>query len=252
MELFPAIDLRGGVAVRLTQGDFGREQRYGDPTSVAASYIAGGAGWIHVVDLDGARTGVPHERAVLAEIVRMAQESGVRVEFGGGVRTEDDAEELLASGVTRVVFGTAALEEPALAGRSARRWPGRVAVGLDYRVRSDGMAEAQAQGWLAGTGQSLEDLLELWAHEPVGAVVATAVARDGMLAGPDLEGLRSLLAATALPIVASGGVSTTADLVALARLSAGGRRLAGVVVGKALVEDRFTVEEGVAACAASA
>ena len=114
------------------------------------------------------------------------------------------------------------------------------------------MAEAQAQGWLAGTGQSLEDLLELWAHEPVGAVVATAVARDGMLAGPDLEGLRSLLAATALPIVASGGVSTTADLVALARLSAGGRRLAGVVVGKALVEDRFTVEEGVAACAASA
>jgi len=251
MDLLPAIDLRAGAAVRLTQGDFGRERRYGDPAALAARYLAGGARWIHVVDLDGARTGVPHERAALAEIVRLAEGAGARVEFGGGVRTEDDAEELLESGVARVVLGTAALEEPAMAGRSARRWPGRIAVGLDYRLRADGVAEAQAQGWLAGSGWAVTELLELWAAEPVGAVVATAVSRDGMLAGPDVEGLRALLEATALPVVASGGVSQPDDLVRLARVQAGGRRLAGAIVGKALVEERFSVEEGLAACAAS-
>jgi phosphoribosylformimino-5-aminoimidazole carboxamide ribotide isomerase len=251
MDLLPAIDLRGGTAVRLTQGDFAREDRYGDPVALAASYIEAGTRWIHVVDLDGARTGVPHERAVLGSIVRLANEAGVEVEFGGGIRSEDDAEEILDSGVSRVVLGTAALEEPALAGRSARRWPGRVAVGLDYRVGEDGVAEAQAQGWLAGSGQTLTDLLELWQHDPIGAVVATSVARDGMLSGPDLGGLQALLEATSLPVVASGGVSNVDDLVALARLEAGGRRLTGAIVGKAIVEGRFSVKEGIAACAAS-
>jgi phosphoribosylformimino-5-aminoimidazole carboxamide ribotide isomerase len=250
MDLLPAIDLRGGTAVRLTQGDFGREDRYGDPVALAASYIEAGARWIHVVDLDGARTGVPHERAVLGGIVRLATEAGVDVEFGGGIRSEDDAEEVLDSGVSRVVLGTAALEEPALAGRSARRWPGRVAVGLDYRVGEDGVAEAQAQGWLAGSGQSLVDLLELWQHDPIGAVVATSVARDGMLSGPDLAGLQALLDATSLPVVASGGVSNVDDLVALAGLEGGGRRLSGAIVGKAILEGRFSVGEGMAACAA--
>lgn len=252
MELLPAIDLRAGRAVRLTQGDFEREERYGDPAALAASYIEGGARWIHVVDLDAARTGVPHERAVLAGIVRLAAAARVNVEFGGGIRSEDDAEAVLESGVARVVLGTAALEDPALAGRCARRWPERVAVGLDYRVGADGVAEAQAQGWLAGSGRAVTELLELWAHEPIGAVVATSVARDGMLEGPDLAGLQALLEATALPVVASGGVSTLADLAALAGLAAGGRGLAGAIVGKAIVEGRLSVEEGVAACAASA
>jgi len=252
MELLPAIDLRAGTAVRLTQGDFAREDRYGDPTALAAGYIAAGARWIHIVDLDGARTGVPHQRDVLAQIVDLTREAGVGVEFGGGIRSEDDAEEVLESGVTRVVLGTAALEEPALAGRCARRWPGRVAVGLDYRVGEDGVAEAQAQGWLAGSGRSVVDLLELWQHDPIGAVVATSVARDGMLSGPDLGGLQALLAATSLPVVASGGVSNLDDLVALAGLEAGGRRLSGAIVGKAVVEGRFSVEEGMVACAPSA
>ena len=252
MELLPAIDLRAGTAVRLTQGDFAREDRYGDPAALAASYIAAGARWIHIVDLDGARTGVPHQRDVLAQIVHLTREAGVDVEFGGGIRSEDDAAEVLESGVTRVVLGTAALEEPALAGRCARRWPGRVAVGLDYRVGEDGVAEAQAQGWLAGSGRSVVDLLELWQHDPIGAVVATSVARDGMLSGPDLGGLQALLAATSLPVVASGGVSNLDDLVALAGLEAGGRRLSGAIVGKAVVEGRFSVEEGLVACAPSA
>ena len=174
------------------------------------------------------------------------------MEFGGGIRSEDDAAEVLDSGVERVVLGTAALEEPALAGRCARRWPGRIAVGLDYRVGEDGVAEAQAQGWLAGSGRAVTDLLELWQKEPIGAVVATSVARDGMLSGPDVAGLQALLEATSLPVVASGGVSGVGDLEALAGLTAAGRRLSGAIVGKAIVEGRLSVEEGMAACAASA
>jgi phosphoribosylformimino-5-aminoimidazole carboxamide ribotide isomerase len=251
MDLLPAIDLRSGTAVRLTQGDFDREQRYGDPAELAARYIEGGARWIHVVDLDAARTGVPHERAALKEIVSLAMASSVSVQAGGGIRAEDAAEELLmAAGVARIVLGTAALEDPALAVRCAQRWPGRVAVGLDYRMGSDGVAEALAQGWLTGSGRSVTDLVELWAGEPFGAVVVTEVARDGTLEGPNVGALAALLMRTELPLVASGGVGATQDLYQLAHLKAHGRRLAGAIVGKALVEGRFSVEEGLAACAA--
>jgi phosphoribosylformimino-5-aminoimidazole carboxamide ribotide isomerase len=258
MELYPAIDLRDGGAVRLTQGDFGREARYGDPLALAARFIKGGAPWIHVVDLNAARTGVPHERATLGRIVELANAAGtesapaVRVQTGGGIRSEDDVAAVLDLGVARVVLGTAALADPALATRCARRWPGRVAVGLDYVVRPDGVAEARGHGWQEGSGRTVHELLGIWAGEPIGAVVATAIARDGMLEGSDLVGLRTLLASTALPLIASGGVGTLDDLRALAELSVEGRTLAGVIVGKALVEDRFTTEEAIGACAASA
>jgi phosphoribosylformimino-5-aminoimidazole carboxamide ribotide isomerase len=255
MELFPAIDLRGGTAVRLTQGDFDREQRYGDPLALAASFITAGTPWIHVVDLDAARTGVPHEQATLKAIAELARGEGhvpVRIQTGGGIRTEAAVEALLGSGVTRVVLGTAALEDPALATRCARRWPGQVAVGLDYKMGQYGQAEALAHGWLSGSGRSLPELLSVWEGEPIGAVVATSIMRDGMLEGPDMEGMRALLETTALPVVASGGVSELSDLIALAGLSVQGRRVAGVIVGKALVEGRFTLEEALAACAASA
>jgi len=251
MDLLPAIDLRGGEAVRLTQGDFEREARYGDPAALAARFVAAGATWIHVVDLDAARTGVAHERSTLGAIVALAGAAGVRVQAGGGIRSEEVVAELLESGVTRVVLGTAALEDPGLAVRCARRWPDRVAVGLDYRVGEDGVAEALGHGWRRGSGRAVTELLEGWAGEPIGAVVATAVARDGMLQGPDLDGLGGLLRATALPLVASGGVGSLADLGALGGLAASGRTVAGVIVGKAIVDGRFSVEEGMAACAAS-
>jgi phosphoribosylformimino-5-aminoimidazole carboxamide ribotide isomerase len=250
VELYPAIDLRAGTAVRLSQGDFDREVRYGDPLELASRFIAAGAPWVHVVDLDAARTGVPHERATLAQVAALAQGSA-RVQTGGGIRTEDDVAAVLALGVTRAVMGTAVLEDPALAVRCARRWPGRVAVGLDYRVGEDGVAEALGHGWLEGSGRFLSELLSAWEGEPIGAVVATAVARDGMLGGPDAEGLGALLGSTSLPLVASGGVGSLDDLVALSRLQSHGRRLAGVIVGKALVEDRFSVEEALQACATS-
>jgi phosphoribosylformimino-5-aminoimidazole carboxamide ribotide isomerase len=255
--LYPAIDLRDGGAVRLTQGDFERQVGYGDPLALAARFIDGGAPWIHVVDLDAARTGVPHERATLARIVELAGSAGtVRVQTGGGIRTEGDVADVLALGVARVVLGTAALEDPAFAARCARRWPGQVAVGLDYVLRPDGVAEARGHGWEEGSGRTLPELLDLWAGEPIGAVVATAIARDGMLGGADLDGLGALLALTALPVIASGGVGSLDDVRALAGLSVpgradGGRSLAGVIVGKALVEGRFSVEEAVAACTVS-
>jgi phosphoribosylformimino-5-aminoimidazole carboxamide ribotide isomerase len=250
MELYPAIDLRNGAAVRLTQGDFDRQQNYGDPVELAGRYVAGGASWIHVVDLNAARTGTPHERETLDKIIRVAG-GGTTVQAGGGIRTEEDVEEVLGLGATRVVLGTAALNDPELATRCARRWPGQVALGLDYSVSRDGVAEALAHGWIAGTGRSLPELLTQWEGEPFGAVVATAVAKDGMLEGPDAEGMRSLLETTAIPVIASGGVGSLDDLRSLAQLEAGGRTLAGVIVGKALVEDRFTVPEALDACAAS-
>jgi phosphoribosylformimino-5-aminoimidazole carboxamide ribotide isomerase len=262
MELYPAIDLRDGGAVRLTQGDFDRETRYGDPLDLAATYLAGGASWIHVVDLNAARTGRPHERATLGKIVEAAAPAGANVQTGGGIRTEADVAAVLELGAARVVLGTAALEDPALATRCARRWPGQVAVGLDYVVRPDGVAEARGHGWVSGAGagagggggagRPLSELVEIWAGEPIGAVVATAIARDGMLGGSDLDGMRTLLALTDLPVIASGGVGTLDDLRALAELNlSGGRGLSGVIVGKALVEGRFTMAEAVAACAAS-
>jgi phosphoribosylformimino-5-aminoimidazole carboxamide ribotide isomerase len=244
--LYPAIDLRDGGAVRLTQGDFDREQRYGDPLALAATYLEGGAQWIHVVDLNAARIGVPHERATLGRIVDLAG-AGVKVQTGGGIRTEDDVAAVLDLGVARVVLGTAALEDPALAAKCARRWPGQVAVGLDYVVRPDGVAEARGHGWEQGSGRTLSELLTIWAGEPIGAVVATAIARDGMLGGSDVEGLRHLATLSSLSVIASGGVGTLDDIRELTAI----QMLDGVIVGKALVEGRFSVKEAVAACAAS-
>jgi phosphoribosylformimino-5-aminoimidazole carboxamide ribotide isomerase len=251
VDLYPAIDLRGGTAVRLTQGDYGRETRYGDPVDLAQQWFDEGAKWLHVVDLDAARTGTPHERATLRQLVELAITHGVRVEMGGGLRSEVDVEEVLDLGVTRAVLGTAALEDPVWAAKCAERWPDRIAVGLDYQVHADGVAEALGHGWLAGGGRSPIELLTGWADDPIGAVVATSIARDGMLEGPDLDGLGALLAATEFPVIASGGVGTIEDLVALAQLESEGRRLTGAIVGKALVEGRFSVKEALAACAAS-
>ncbi len=257
MELYPAIDLRDGGAVRLTQGDFAREKRYGDPLALAATFVEGGASWIHVVDLDAARTGVPHERAMLARIVEVA--GPARVQTGGGIRTEDDVAAVLDLGVSRVVLGTTALRDPVLTTRCIRRWPGQVAVGLDYSGANISTGRAQSHGWEVGSPLSIPAVLAQWDDEPLGAVVATSIARDGMLEGPDLAGLRTLLSLTPHPVIASGGVGTLedlADLVDLADLAdladvADRADLAGVIVGKALVEGRFSVEEAVAACAAS-
>jgi phosphoribosylformimino-5-aminoimidazole carboxamide ribotide isomerase len=239
VQLFPSIDLRRGKVVRLHQGDFAQETVYGDdPVSVARSYAEAGAAWIHVVDLDASRRDGSNREAIIA----VAAAVDVPVQAGGGVR---DAS-LLEAGVARVVLGSAAVDDPALVGRLGAEHPGRVVVGLDHR---DG--EVRVRGWEEGSGRRLHDLVAELAVPGVAAFVVTDISRDATLAGPDLDGYASLLAATPVPVVSSGGVGTLADLRALAALDVGGRRLAGAIVGKALYEGRFTVVEALAALSGS-
>ena len=247
MELYPAIDLRGGRCVRLHQGDYGQETIYGDdPVVLAEGFADAGAPWVHIVDLDAARTGVATNRPAVAAVAAAMGALGVRVQSGGGVRNEDAAEALFDAGVTRVVIGTAAMEDPAFVERVARRHPGGVAVGLDARV-----GEPAVRGWTEGSGTTMDDVmagvLPRFAEAGVAAVVVTEISRDGTLAGPDLEGLAAVLAATEIDVIASGGVGTLDDLVALAGIERAGRRLAGAIVGKAIYEGRFTVAEALGA-----
>ncbi len=252
MELFAAVDVMDGGAVRLVKGELDAPQGFGDPLDVARRFLAAGAPWLHVVDLDAARTGTPVNRAVVLSLAAEARRAGARVEVGGGVRDGRDVDELLAAGVDRVVLGTVAIEEPGAAARHASRHPGKVAVGLDYRRTPGGGLELALRGWTQRARAGPAQLLAGLAGVPLAAVVVTAIDRDGTRQGPDIEGLSSMLDATALPVVASGGVGSADDLSALARLrSAAGRSLAGAVVGRALVDGSIEVEEAVAACAAS-
>ncbi len=252
MDLYPAIDIRDGGAVRLTQGDFDRQTAYGDPVDLARSFAAAGAPWLHVVDLDAARSGQPTNRAVVLAIARAV---GIPVETGGGIRSEADVTELLRGGVARVILGTAILDDPDLVRRSASLFPGQVAVGLDYRLGPDGRADIAVRGWEEGSGRTVVEVLDDLEDVALAAVIVTAIERDGTLGGPDLDGLAVVLAATGLPVIASGGVGSAADLATLARISVDvdgcARRLAGAITGKALVDGRMTVEEAMAACAPS-
>ena len=237
-ELYPAIDLRGGRCVRLYQGDFARETVYGeDPVAQARAFVAAGARWLHVVDLDAARTGTAANREVVAAIAAAVD---VPVQAGGGERDDEAADALLAAGVRRVVVGTAALDDPDWVRRLADRHPGRVAVGLDARGR-----EVAVRGWTEGSGQDLVEVARRFDDAGVAALVVTEIGRDGTLAGPDLDQLAAVLAATRLDVVASGGVGSLDDLRALAGLEVGGRRLAGAIVGRALYEGAFPLSAAV-------
>jgi len=238
MELFPAIDLRGGRCVRLYQGDYGKETVYGDdPVSQAQAFVAAGAPWVHVVDLDAARTGEPVNRPVIAAI---AAAISVPLQVGGGVRDEASAKALFDAGVARVVVGTAALEDPAFVRRLASGH--RVAVGLDAKGR-----EVAVRGWIDGSGRDVVDVACDFADAGVEALVVTQIARDGTLEGPDIDGLAEMLEASPVPVVASGGVGTLDHIRALGALHVGARGLAGAIVGRALYERKFTIEAAVAA-----
>ena len=225
--LFPAIDILGGRCVRLLQGDYGQETVYGnDPAAQARAFQDAGATWVHIVDLDAARTGDPVNRPVVAEV---AATLDVPVQAGGGVRTRDDARTLFDAGVSRVVMGTAAIEDPELVDQVADL--GRVAVGLDIRGE-----EVAVRGWTEGTGLLLTDAFERFSNRGTDAFVITQIERDGTLQGPDLEGLAAALATTGVDVVASGGVGRPSDLKDLADLAVAGRRLAGIILGRALYE----------------
>lgn len=238
MDLYPAIDLRGGRCVRLYQGDYAQETVYADdPVAQARAFADAGAPWVHVVDLDGARSGVP---AHTEQIAAIAAAVDVPVQTGGGIRDEAAAEALFAAGVARVVFGTVALEQPELVARVAARHP--VAVGLDARG-----GQVAVRGWEETSGRSVLDVAQEFEAAGIAALVVTDIGRDGTLEGPDVDGLAAVLAATTVDVVASGGVGTLADLGALRALDAAGRRLSGAIVGRALYEGAFTLDAALAA-----
>ncbi|MEY3034155.1 MAG: 1-(5-phosphoribosyl)-5-[(5-phosphoribosylamino) methylideneamino] imidazole-4-carboxamide isomerase, partial [Actinomycetota bacterium] len=232
VELFPAIDLRGGRVVRLRQGDYADETVYGDdPVAVAEGFVEQGVNWIHVVDLDAARSGDPINRPVIADLARRLA-GRARVQTGGGVRTVADATALADAGVARVVMGSAAVATPNLVADASRIVP--VAVGLDHRS-----GEVAVHGWTEGSGRMLDEVIG-WFPDAA-AFVVTDIARDGMLSGPDVDGLADVAARTNVPVIASGGVGTLDDVAALAAIPG----LHGVITGKALYEGRFTVADAI-------
>ncbi|MEY2437438.1 MAG: phosphoribosylformimino-5-aminoimidazole carboxamide ribotide isomerase [Acidimicrobiaceae bacterium] len=233
MDLYPSIDLRAGRVVRLHQGQFDQETIYGDdPVSVAKSFEAAGAPWIHVVDLDAARRAGSNRELVTA----VAASVSVPVQTGGGVRDGS----LLGEGLSRVVVGSAAIEDPGLVPRLAVEHAGGIAVGLDHW---DG--EVRTRGWEQQSGRQLLDVATELAVPGVAALVVTDISRDATLAGPDTDWLSRLSQLIDVALVASGGVGSLDDLRRLRDLG-----VSGAIVGKAIYERRFTVEEAVAACAA--
>jgi phosphoribosylformimino-5-aminoimidazole carboxamide ribotide isomerase len=223
LELIPAIDLLGGCAVRLTQGRYDAATVYdADPAAVAARFAAAGSARLHVVDLDGAKLGRPGNTAAVKAILAAAK--GVPVELGGGIRTLAAVEEWLALGVDRAVLGTAALRDPALVEDAARRFPGRVAVGIDAR---DG--RVAVSGWLETSETDALALARRFEDAGVAALIHTDIARDGTGEGPNLDASEAVARAVRVPVIASGGVGSLAHVRA-----ACGRGLAGLIVGRAL------------------
>jgi phosphoribosylformimino-5-aminoimidazole carboxamide ribotide isomerase len=240
MRLLPAVDIREGRAVRLRQGDFARETVYADdPLEAARAWVAAGALALHVVDLDGARSGEP---ASLGHLRRIAAEAGVPVQYGGGLRSLGAVEAALRAGAQSVILGTAALSDDAFLDAVLARFGDRVAVGLDARAGA-----VAVSGWTESAGERPEAVARRLAQRGVARIVYTAVDRDGMLDGPDLEALRAVAAATGerTSLVYSGGIGSLAHLRAVAAL--GLDRLEGVISGKALYEGRFSVAAGQAA-----
>jgi len=238
MIIYPAIDLRGGRCVRLMQGAFDRETVYGDdPVAVALRWEAEGAAWLHVVDLDGARAGRPVQQEVVRAICAAVR---IPVQTGGGLRDRDAVAGALAAGAARVVLGTAALRDEALARAVCDAHPGRVAFGLDARggrLRTGGWTEeaslgaVEAAARLAGFGAA--------------ALIYTDIERDGTERGPDLEGTAAVARAAAVPVIASGGVGSLDDVRALAALAA--PAVEGVIIGRALYTGRVTLAAALAA-----
>jgi phosphoribosylformimino-5-aminoimidazole carboxamide ribotide isomerase len=238
-ELLPAIDLRGGQVVRLEQGDFARETAYDvDPVAVASRFAAVGVTWLHVVDLDGARAGEPRQLQVAAGIV--AETLGrARVEVGGGLRTAEDVAGALGIGAARAAVGTAALRDPAFARDLVdRHGPSRIVGSIDVR---DGLA--LGEGWRPGAaGVPAAEAIAMLADAGIDTFEVTAIERDGSLEGPDLVLLRTLVALDRGRIIASGGVASVEDVLAVQAAGC-----AGAIVGKAIYEGRIDLRSLLAA-----
>jgi phosphoribosylformimino-5-aminoimidazole carboxamide ribotide isomerase len=232
--LFPAIDLKEGLAVRLEQGDMARATVFNrDPAEQARIFAAQGFQYLHLVDLDGAFAGRPMNAAAVERILAAVQ---IPVQLGGGIRDRATIEAWLGKGVTRVIIGTAAVRDPALVKAAAGAFPGRIVVGLDAR---DG--KVAVEGWAATAELSAVDLARRFEDAGVAAIVYTDVARDGMLKGLNLDATIALADAVSIPVIASGGLASIDDVRAL--LAARAQKLAGAIVGRALYDGRLNAAE---------
>lgn len=238
MILYPAIDIRGGRAVRLLRGDYERETAYdADPVDAARRWVASGADWLHVVDLDGARSGAGEN---LGQVRRIVAATGARVQLGGGLRDDEGLERALAAGAERVVVGTAAVRDPDFLRRALAAHGERVVVGIDAR---GGLAATD--GWVKTSDEPAGGLMAALAAAGVARFVFTPIEVDGTMAGPALDELRAIAHGLDAELIYSGGVGSLADLWALA--ATGLEALGGVIVGRALYEGRFTVEQALEA-----
>ncbi len=243
MEIYPAIDIRGGKCVRLRQGDYDQETVFGDdPVAMARKWVEQGAASLHLVDLDGAREGQSVNGAIIRQIV---QEAGVPCQLGGGLRDDAALEFALDDlGVSRAIVGTAAIKQPDWFREAVTRYPGRIALGLDARD-----SKVAVSGWTDVSEVSAFDLARRYSDLPLAAVIYTNIANDGMMQGIDSATIEDLIALTMLnvPIIASGGVTTADDVKALAVASSNHPRLIGAIVGRALYEGTLTVSDAVSA-----
>jgi phosphoribosylformimino-5-aminoimidazole carboxamide ribotide isomerase len=238
MQVIPAIDLLDGHCVRLHQGDYDQVTRFSDdPVAQALSWQQQGAQRLHLVDLDGARSGRPvNDRVVKAITAALA----IPVQLGGGVRTSERAEELLAAGLDRVILGTVALEQPELVEALAARHPGRIVVGIDAR---DG--KVATRGWIEATSTEATELARRFSVSPLAALICTDIATDGTLEGPNLGFLRAMAEASSVPVIASGGIGNLEHLLSLLSIAPLG--VEGVIVGRALYDGRVELAEALQA-----
>jgi phosphoribosylformimino-5-aminoimidazole carboxamide ribotide isomerase len=235
MQIWPAIDIRGGKCVRLVQGDYDREIVFGDePAEVAQRLVGEGADRLHVVDLDGARRGRPENWSCIESIVRV---TGIPCQLGGGIRDEQSIRRGLDVGIWRFVVGTRAVQDPAWFQRVCSDFPEQLALGIDAR---DGLVATD--GWERTSTIAAADLVKEFKDLPIGAVIFTDIMSDGMLSGPNIASLTRFLDAVDRPVIASGGVSSKADVERLSTLP-----LAGCIIGRALYEGKLTLAEALAA-----
>jgi phosphoribosylformimino-5-aminoimidazole carboxamide ribotide isomerase len=235
MQIWPAIDLRGGKCVRLVQGDYRRELVFGeDPAAMARQLVADGAQYLHLVDLDGARDGKPTNLPSVRAILEVVS---IPCELGGGIRDEQTIAMLLDLGLSRLVIGTQALREREWFVSMTQRFPDRIVLGIDARN-----GQVATHGWLETSGTSAVELAKQFETEPLAALIYTDIATDGMLSGPNLEAMREMRQAVRLPVIASGGVTTAVDVANLAAIP-----MAGCIVGRALYEGRLTIADALRA-----
>jgi phosphoribosylformimino-5-aminoimidazole carboxamide ribotide isomerase len=233
LTLYPAIDLKGGQVVRLKRGEMDQATVYADdPGAQAEQFADAGFGWIHVVDLDGAFAGRPANAKAVGAILSTVP--GIPVQLGGGIRDLKTAESWLAEGVARIILGSAAVKDPGFTRNACRLFPGRVALGIDAR---DGMVATE--GWAETSDVTAIDLARRFEDAGAAAVIYTDIARDGMLAGVNVDQTAALAASVRIPVIASGGVASLDDL----RLLRAAQGIEGVIIGRALYDGRIDPEE---------